>query len=142
MRPGPWHQLLLAPLLVLGACTSRPVLLDNEAPKDYLFQFVDQGYLSGPAELWAKIHFGTGEEIQVRLRATNGQHAAEAAKRWAQELNRQRPMTSDARRTAFTIRHVLRMELIEGLRGLQFRALSAAEAAAEFEPTNSPGIRF
>lgn len=133
----------LLPLLLLsGACSSGPVLVENDQPKDYWFQFLDQGYLSGPAELWAQIKFATGEELRVHLTAASNMTAGQAALLWAQQLNRSRPLTSNSAAAGFSIRQVLRIELQQGMRGLQYRAMTPEESAAPFEPSNPFGIHF
>lgn len=133
----------LLPLLLLsGACSSGPVLVDNDQAQDYWFQFLDQGYLSGPAEFWATVKFATGEELDVHLTAASNMTAGQAALLWAQQLNRSRPLTSNAAAAGFSMRQVLRIELQHGLRGLQYRALTPEESAASFEPSNPFAVHF
>lgn len=116
----PGGALLAALLAASAGChASWPLLVDNELPRDYRFRFVDGSYIQGAAELHALVRFGTGEELWIHLRATNGELAAAAAKHWSQELNRMRPATSEASSNTFTIRHVLRIELVTTLRGLK-----------------------
>lgn len=127
--------------LALGACAGG-ARLEHEEPRDYWFEFLDKGILSGPAELNARIRFGTGEELVFRLTAHSGDSAGGAARHWAQQLNRQRPMTSNSDGCGFSIRHVLAIQFLQGLRGVQYRPMTAEESAVQFDPTTGLRIDF
>jgi hypothetical protein len=114
--------LALAPAWSAG-CQSTELQARTETPHDYRLSFRDGSFVRKQASMAAVLTLASGQEVWVRLEASNGELAAAAASRWAEALNARAANLATASSNTLVLHRVVAVELRGVLRGVRLKDL-------------------